>query len=261
MAGGGTASRGSGAGHRPLTTRLPQPATIADVRWPTTADDLVAAQYALAADDPPPWQPPRGHTVGGCFAVTPRGGVGRGAAGDPVWAAAVTYQARRCLARATATGRAGGPYLAGLLALRVGPPLAAAVLALPEPPGVLLIDATGRDHPRRAGLALHLGAVLGLPTVGVTHRPLHADGDWPDDVAGAASPLRLDGAIVGYWLRTRAGRRPVAVHAAWRTDPDLAVQVVRAVARHRTPTPLREARRLARRARASPPAVSVRPAA
>jgi hypothetical protein len=52
-----------------------------------------------------------------------------------------------------------------------GPLLEAAVRALPAQPDVLLVDATGRDHPRRGGLALHLGAALDLPTVGVTHRP------------------------------------------------------------------------------------------
>jgi deoxyribonuclease V len=156
------------------------------------------------------------------------------------------------VARATTGGTTGAPYLPGLLALRMGPPLSAAVRALPLRPDVLLVDATGRDHPRRAGLALHLGAVLDLPTVGVTHRPLLATGPDPGERRGAASPLLLDGQAVGYWLRTRTGRRPVAVHAGWRTDPDTAREIVLAVARHRTPAPLREARRLARRARAHP---------
>jgi deoxyribonuclease V len=115
---------------------------------------------------------------------------------------------------------------------------------------VLLVDATGRDHPRRAGLALQLGAVLGLPTVGVTHRPLLAEGEWPADARGARSPLGLGGKLVGYWLRTRVGTRPLAVHAAWRTDPEAAADVVLSVAHARTPEPLRRARRRAREARA-----------
>jgi deoxyribonuclease V len=117
---------------------------------------------------------------------------------------------------------------------------------------VLLVDATGRDHPRRAGLALHLGAVLDLPTVGVTHRPLLADGSWPDDEPGARTPLVLEGGVVGYWVRTRPGTRPLAVHAAWRTEPETAVEVVlSALAGHRAPEPLRRARRAARAARAA----------
>jgi deoxyribonuclease V len=72
---------------------------------------------------------------------------------------------------------------------------------------VLLVNATGRDHPRRAGLALDLGAVLDLPPVGISHRLLLADGEWPADEAGATSPFRLEGEQVGHWLRTRRGTR------------------------------------------------------
>ena len=123
--------------------------------------------------------------------------------------------------------------------------------ALPARPEVLLVDATGRDHPRRGGLALHLGAVLNLPTVGVTHRPLAAEGEWPADERGAHSPLLLEGELVGYWLRTSVGTRPLAVHAAWRTEPDTAAEVVLSTSRVRTPEPLRQARRRAREARAA----------
>jgi deoxyribonuclease V len=147
------------------------------------------------------------------------------------------------------TGMAAAPYVAGLLALRSGQLLAEAVRALSTRPDILLIDATGYDHPRRAGLARHIGAMLDVPTAGVTHRPLLAAGSWPAAEAGAVSPLSLDGELVGYWTRTRAGCRPLAVHAGWRTDASTAVRVVMAVSRHRTPTPLREARRLARTAR------------
>jgi deoxyribonuclease V len=148
-------------------------------------------------------------------------------------------------------GRAAAPYEPGLLALREGALLEAAGGALAEPPEVLLVDATGRDHPRRAGLALHLGAVLDVPTVGVTHRPLVAEGPWPPDERGARSPLLLDDELVGYWLRTRPGTRPLAAHAAWRTDAEAAAGVVLAASRLRTPEPLRQARRRARDARAA----------
>jgi deoxyribonuclease V len=65
------------------------------------------------------------------------------------------------------------------------------------------------------------------------------------------APLHLDGEVVGCWLRTRPGTRPVAVHSAWRTEPDAACQVVMsAIKRARTPEAMRRARRLARLARA-----------
>src|SRR3990170_5855449 len=133
-----------------------------------------------------------------------------------------------------------------------GPLLEAAILSLPERPDVLIVDATGRDHPRGAGLALHLGARLEVPSVGVTHRPLVAGGPLPADGMGATSPLRIGDALVGYWLRSGRGLRPLAVHAAWRTTPEVAVAVVLALTRgHRTPEPLRAARRAARDARAA----------
>lgn len=97
---------------------------------------------------------------------------------------------------------------------------------------------------------MHLGSVLDVPTVGVTERPLIAEGDWPPDERGATSPLVLSGELVGYWLRTRRRVRPVAVHAAWRTDPEIAAEIVLASARRaRTPEPIRRARHLARVAR------------
>jgi len=149
-------------------------------------------------------------------------------------------------------GTAGAGYLPGLLALRDGPLLEAAILSLPERPDALIVDATGRDHPRGAGLALHLGARLEVPSVGVTHRPLIAGGPLPADEIGATSPLRIGDALVGYWLRSGRGLRPLAVHAAWRTTPEVAVAVVLTLTRgHRTPEPLRAARRAARDARAA----------
>src|SRR6266508_1699974 len=100
-------------------------------------------------------------------------------------------------------------------------------------------------------LALHLGAVLGIPTVGVTHRPLLASGDWPADERGATSPLVHRGELVGYWLRTRQGARPLAFHAGSRTGPQVAIEVVLgATRRSRTPEPIRLARTAARAARA-----------
>lgn len=214
--------------------------------WPRTREELIEEQELLATLEPAPWLFEQGAGVGGVFVCFARGGSGPGQTGDPAWAAASVGREA-----AVVPGHAGAPYEPGLLALREGALLEAAVRALPQPPDVLLVDATGRDHPQRAGLALHLGAVLDLPTVGVTHRPLVAEGEWPPDERGARSPLTVDGELVGYWLRTRAGTRPLAVHAAWRTDPETAAEVVLATCRARTPEPLRQARRRAREARAA----------
>jgi deoxyribonuclease V len=220
--------------------------------WPADAEALIALQDRLAKVAPEPWVlPEAGLLLGGCWVCFPRGLSGPGAAGDPTWAAAVVM-AEEAVADETATSDvADASYTPGLLALRVGRVMAEAVRALRARPAVLLIDATGRDHPRRAGLALHLGAELDIATVGITHRPLLADGDWPPDHRGATSPLRIDGEVVGCWLRTQPGVRPLAVHPGWRTGLDTALDVVTATTtRRRTPEPMRRARHRARLARA-----------
>jgi deoxyribonuclease V len=257
-------------------------------QWPQTPEALaeeqlalaVAADEALASD---PWLLGRAGglvpLLGGCFVAFARGEAGPGHVGDRAWVAAVTW--RPLVGRSTQVGRnsdralvgsgPGGPrrardveeqvvivgmtgaaYLPGLLALREGPLLSAAVSALGCPPELLLVDATGRDHARRAGMAVHLGAVTGIPTVGVTHRPLLAQGAPPTLDRGATSSLSLAGAEVGRWVCTRDGARPVVAHAGWRTDAATAASVVLAASTGaaRTPVPLGEARRAAREARA-----------
>ena len=190
--------------------------------------------------------------MAGCFVCFQRGGRGRGREGEPGWAAAALMRGKRgLLATSVVCGEAGWPYEPGLLALREGSLLEAAVRALPEPPEVVIVNAGGRDHPRGAGLALHLGAVLDLPSLGITDRPLLADGPKPRPERGSTSPLLLDGREVARGLRTRTGARPVVVHPGWRTDLDTAVTVTaRSTRRARTPEPLRRARKAAREARA-----------
>lgn len=226
-------------------------------RWPHSAADLVEVQRALGQAAPTRWQHPAGLLrVGACYVCVDQhpAGSGQPAGRELGWAAAAVVSGRRVLAVATTGSPVTAPYLPGLLALREGPLLDAVVRTVAVPPDVLLVNATGRDHPRRAGLALHLGAVLGLPTVGVTNRPLAAEGAWPADHLGTTAPLQLGGELVGYWLRTRPGARPVAVHAAWRTTPEDAVAVVlAAIRRARTPLPLRRARQAARPGRIPDP--------
>jgi deoxyribonuclease V len=223
--------------------------------WPATTHELIGLQHALGELTPDRWQPPATLSrIGACFVCFERV-PGAGAAGDRGFAGAAVTHRRRLLAGVSVSGSAGGPYLPTLLALREGQLLEQAVRALAIVPEVLVVNATGRDHPRRAGLALQLGVVLGLPTVGVTTRPLLAEGAWPVDQRGATAPLLVGGEVVGCWVRTRAGARPVAVHAAWQTDAQAAVQVVLAASRRaRTPEPLRRARTLARTRRARAPA-------
>jgi len=211
--------------------------------WPETRLGLEEAQRVLTAAAPEPWCPSPGSppAIGAVFvAFSTR----RDPAGvERSWAAAVAGAASVVIGAEVTT-----PYEAGYLALREGPLLERAVRELLAKPDaaldVLVVNASGRDHPRGAGLALHLGALLDVPTIGVTDRPLVAV---PDE----EGRLVIGGREVGRAVVTRLGARPVFAHAAWRTDAEVAAEVVRlAAGRARTPEPLRRARFLARARRA-----------
>jgi deoxyribonuclease V len=228
--------------------------------WPSTDDGLVALQVRLATEagtalGAAPLAVGSVVRVGGCFVAFARGEQGPGHPGDRAWAAAVTWDRRTdgVVAEHVVADRVPASYAPGLLARREGPILAAAIGGLDPWPDVVLVDATGFDHPRTAGLALHVGAVLDVPTVGVTHRGLVVRGDPPDRLTrrGDAAPVELDGVEVAAWVCTRTGVRPLLVHAAWRTDVPTAVEVVLLASsdRARTPAPLQEARRVARTTR------------
>jgi deoxyribonuclease V len=219
--------------------------------WPTDADSLIAYQHQLATAAPEPYTFDQSTTsIGGCWVCFPRGLVGPGTDHDQGWAAVVIMSGGRVAEQRMISGTARAPYVPGLMALRLGPLIDEAVRATSRMPDLLLLDATAHDHPRRAGLALHVGAELDTPTIGVTHRPLVASGEWPSDHRGATSPLRIDDSVVGCWLRTQPEVRPLAVHPGWRIDLATAVEVVTMLTRRRrTPEPLRRARQLARRAR------------
>ena len=239
-------------------------ADLMDEPWPADPERVEALQRRLARleEREPRWRPSPSAiealatgllTVGAVFVAFPTGSPGPGAAGQRAWAAAVCASgpagARVC-GRALVTGETRAPYVAGLLGQRCGALMERALRALPRSPDVLLVDATGRDHPREAGLALHLGAAMGLPSVGVTNRELVAAGDEPGPRRGDRAPL-LGGGLVGYRVRTRPGTRALLAHAAWRTDPETACELLLALTgRWRTPVPLRTARTLARTARA-----------
>jgi deoxyribonuclease V len=221
--------------------------------WPATAAGLVATQERLARATAPRRSALRvAGAVAACFVCFERGRSGPGAAGDGGWAAACLILPDGQPVITVVRGPAAAPYEPGLLALRDGPLLEAALRGLPQRPNILVVNATGLDHPRRAGLALHLGSRLGVPSIGVTNRPLLARGAPPDDRRGAVSALRMGDEVVAYWVRTRRGTRPLVAHPGWRTDPQEAVELLlRSTERWRTPLPLRIAREAARSARAT----------
>ena len=141
------------------------------------------------------------------------------------------------------------PYVPGLLSFREAPAILAALDRLPERPDLLLVDGQGRAHPRRFGLACHLGVLADLPTIGVAKSRLVGTHDEPGEARGARSPLLHKGEMIGVVLRTRARVRPVFVSVGHRISLETAVELVLAAApRYRLPESIREADRLTRRA-------------
>lgn len=218
--------------------------------WPDEAAALAVLQQRLAAARPRPWPASEASAVGASAVCFSRDTDPAGESGARGWGAAARKRPGSQATVAVVERAVAAAYRPGLLALREGRLRQDALRALPALPDVLIVDATGRDHPRQAGLALHLGAVLDVPTVGATDRPLVATAEQPEQHRGATAPLWLAGEVVGYACRTRTGTRPVCVSAGWRTTPAVAAAVViGAATRARTPQPLREARRAARAAR------------
>lgn len=169
--------------------------------------------------------------------------------GDTVTGAVVVLDAAtlEVVDQAVVRERARFPYVPGLFAFRELPPLLAALDRLTVTPELLLCDGYGLAHPRRFGLACHLGVLTDLPTIGVAKTPFVGHYSMPAPERGAQAPILHEGEVVGRALRTRDGVRPVYVSQGHRIALDVAcAHVLRLTPRHRLPEPIRRADRLSR---------------
>lgn len=138
------------------------------------------------------------------------------------------------------------PYISGLFAFREVPALTRALEALTVEPDALVCDGHGLAHPRRFGLAAHLGVLTDLPSVGVAKKSYgtHAE---PGPGRGDRSPVTADGEVVGVALRTQPGVKPVFVSVGHRFTLDSACALVlRLAPRYRLPETTRTADHLGR---------------
>ena len=142
--------------------------------------------------------------------------------------------------------RAAWPYVPGMLSFREAPVVLAAFRQVRTRPDVVLVDGQGRAHPRRMGLASHLGLALGVPTVGCAKSRLIGEmAGALGQARGSRAPLVDAGERVGTVLRTRAGTRPVYVSVGSGLDLASAERWVLASApRYRLPEPARLAHQL-----------------
>ena len=138
------------------------------------------------------------------------------------------------------------PYVHGLLSFREAPAILAALDRLEHLPDVLLCDGQGVAHPRRFGIACHLGVLTDLPSIGVAKKRLIGRHEEPGDTKGDWTPLRHEGEIVGAVVRSRAGVKPIYVSCGHRVSLATAVDLVmRCTTRFRLPETTRRADRLA----------------
>jgi deoxyribonuclease V len=220
--------------------------------WPATEAEAVALQTALAgrADTSAPLG--AFESVAGCdiayHLTEPR-----------LFAAVVVLRAsdRSVVEERAVECAATFPYIPGLLSFREIPAVLAAFAELRHPPDVVMLDGQGVAHPRRFGLACHLGLWLNLPCVGCAKSWLAGEYDEPGPRAGDASPLTLGGEVVGAVVRSAAGAKPVFVSPGHRIDVPSATAVVRAsLSGYRHPAPTRAAHMAANRARSGGRGVS-----
>ncbi|WP_131102397.1 endonuclease V [Streptomonospora litoralis] len=171
-------------------------------------------------------------------------------ADDDVLAAAVVVLAApdwRTVDSATVVAQPRFPYVPGLFAFREAPPLLEAVARLETAPDVLVCDGFGVAHPRRFGLACHVGLALDRPVLGVGKTPFVGSAQPPAAERGSWSPLVDGGEVVGRCLRTRAGVKPVYVSVGHRVDlPSAGDLALRLAPQYRLPEPIRSADRLCR---------------
>jgi len=138
------------------------------------------------------------------------------------------------------------PYVPGLLSFREAPAILAALGKLEHLPDLLVCDGQGLAHPRRFGIACHLGVLTDLPSIGVAKKRLIGTHDEPPEARGDWVSLMHKGEIVGAVLRSRAGVKPIYVSCGHRVGLETAVDLVmRCTTRYRLPETTRRADRLA----------------
>ncbi|MDS0137581.1 MULTISPECIES: endonuclease V [unclassified Amycolatopsis] len=212
--------------------------------WPSTVEEALAVQERLRgrvdlADDCPELPP----TVTG-LDVAYDGAGGIAAAVVTLETAGLTVVEER-----THRAKAVFPYEPGLFAFRELPPLLAALERLDHEPDVLVCDGHGLAHPRRFGLACHLGVLTGRPAFGVAKTRFVGTHAEPASARGSSTALVDAGEEVGAVLRTRDGVKPVYVSAGHRIDLAHACRLTLALTpRYRLPETTRHADRLSRAA-------------
>ena len=209
--------------------------------WVLTPSEAVALQRDLAARvvSTRPIDLSRVQRVAGVD-VSVKGDLSRGAI------VVLSFPELELIELARATRPTPFPYISGLLSFREGPVILDAYERLAHTPDALIFDGQGMAHPRRLGLASHVGLWLERPTIGCGKTRLIGEHDEPGLEKGVFAPLRHQGDTIGCVLRTRASVKPVYISVGHLATLESARALVMACTpRYRLPEPIRQAHRLA----------------
>ncbi len=131
------------------------------------------------------------------------------------------------------------PYIPTFLSFREGPAIMSAFKKLRTSPDILMVDGAGINHPRRAGIATHIGVALDVPTIGITKKILCGRGVEPS-VVGDAAPLIYEDKQVGWLLKSSKRSRAIIIAPGHRVSLESSVSIVKACLRgHKLPEPVR----------------------
>ena len=165
-----------------------------------------------------------------------------GKAGEKATAAVVvlSYPELRLVETKIAQGKLGFPYIPGLLSFREAPLTLAACQRLTITPDLILVDGQGIAHPRRMGLASHLGLFLNTPTIGCAKSLLCGNYEIPGKEVGSYAEIVDRGETIGAALRTKLRAKPIFVSIGHRVDLQAAIHWVLECCRgYRLPEPTR----------------------
>lgn len=205
--------------------------------WNVTPPEARAIQNDLAAGVIPRNEFGKIETIAGAdIALDPETNTG--------YAGVVVYDVHGLqeIERASAAALIEFPYIPGLLAFREGPVLLKAFEKLKTRPDLVMFDGQGLAHPRRLGIASHMGLWLDCPTIGVAKKVLVGKYREPDWTAGSQTPLTDKNETIGMCVRSRTRVKPIFVSIGHKIDLPTAVKfTLSCLDGTRIPKPTREA--------------------
>lgn len=211
--------------------------------WQVTPEEAIAIQQRLRerVRQSDGFDPERIRTIAGVDAAYKE--IGRAAV------VLLSYPELAVIEEANAVQESVFPYVPGLLSFRELPMVLAALERLRTAPDLIMVDGQGIAHPRRFGIAAHLGVYLDVPTIGCAKSRLTGRYDEPGPAVGDRTPLTHRGETIGAVVRSKPRSNPLFISVGHRVSLETAVAIVlRCLRGYRLPEPTRLADRLSRTA-------------